>query len=98
MVPSSDIVIQSPTSFTGSARRIWKLTRVGPAPWARVATYPLAVVLIAAAWVFCLVWLCVFGVVMVPWRLLRRGARKRKLEEARHAEVLAAARSAAQGS
>lgn len=93
MGTSEGVVIQSPTSFTGSARRIWKLTDSGPAPL-KVLTIPLAIVLVVIAWVFCLVWLVVFGIVMVPWRLLRRGSRKRKQERLRHQETLDAVRQA----
>lgn len=93
MKNSSSVIIQSPTSFVGSARRIWKLTRVKPElPWLKVITMPTAVILIAAAWLLCAVWLVVFGIIMVPWRLLRRGQRKRKQEEMRHQELLAATR------
>lgn len=88
------MVVESPTSFTGSARRIWKLTRLGPPPL-KVLTIPVAVVLIAVAWVFCAAWLLLWGIFLVPWRLLRRGARKRKQEQRRHEELLAATRQAA---
>ena len=87
----AEVIIQSPTSFVGATRRIWKLTKLGP-PAAKFALIPLAAVLCVVAWVFCAVWLVVFGVVMVPWRLLRRGSRKRKLERLRHEELLAATR------
>jgi hypothetical protein len=39
--------------------------------------------------VVCLGWLLFFGIFVVPWRLLRRGQRKRKQEELRHREFLA---------
>lgn len=86
---SHDVIIQSPTSFVGATRRIWKLTRLGP-PAAKFGLIPLAAMLCVVGWVFCAVWLVVFGVVMVP---LRRGSRKRKLERLRHEELLAAARA-----
>lgn len=84
---SERVVIQSPTSFSGSGRRIWKLTDVGP-PAARLATIPLAVVLVLLAWVLVLCWYLIFGLFLVPWRLIRRGGRKRKRDELRHRETL----------
>ena len=36
------------------------------------------------------VYTLLFGILLVPYRLLRRGSRKRKQEMLRHAEVLAA--------
>jgi hypothetical protein len=89
MYESDNIIIQSPTSFVGSARRIWKLTRLGH-PALKVLAVPTALLLTGVAWVFCAVWLLLFGVLLLPWRLLRRGARKRKQEAMRHAEMMAA--------
>lgn len=76
-------------SFTGSGARIWKLTEraAGRARWFLL---PLVVVLVVAAWVVVLAWYCVFGVLVVPYRLIRRGSRKRRRDELRHREVLAA--------
>lgn len=84
---SEKVVIQSPTSFTGSARRIWKLTDLGPS-WARIVTVPVAVLLIALAWCAVAVYTLIFSVLLVPWRLIRRGSRKRKRDEMRHREIL----------
>lgn len=100
--PKSDrIVIQSPTSLTGSAKRIWRITRWNPEtenPWVRwLAIMPLramlfvaAVALIVMAWVLVVGWYLLFGLLMVPWRLFRRGARREKRERLRHAEMLEA--------
>lgn len=88
---SERVVIQSPLSFVGSARRIWKLTNLGP-PWVKVLTIPTAVALIALAGCFVAIWTVVFGVLLVPWRLLRRGQRRRKQDALRHQELIAAQR------
>lgn len=85
---SERVVVQSPLSFVGSARRIWKLTRVVPQPWAKVATVPVAIVAVVVAWVVVAGWTLVFGLLLVPWRLIRRGGRKRKLEGLRHREAM----------
>lgn len=90
---SERVVVQSPLSFVGSARRIWKITWMGP-PWAKVVTVPVAGVLVALAWVFVAVWTLVFGLLLVPYRLVRRGGRKRKQDDLRHREVLEAQRRA----
>lgn len=90
---SEKVVIQSPTSFTGSARRIWRLTWRGPS-WGKVVTVPVAVVLTLVAWVVVAVYTFVFGLLLVPWRLVRRGGRKRKLADRRHREILSAAERA----
>lgn len=86
-LPSERVVIQSPMSFTGSAARTWKLTEVGPG-WLKVATIPVALLVILAWWAVIVCWYVMFGVLVVPWRLIRRAQRKRKLEERRHREMM----------
>lgn len=85
---SERVVVAAPMSLSGSAGRIWKLVR-GPMPLA-VALGIVAVVLITVVWVVVIAWYCVFGLWLVPYRLLRRGSRKRKREGLQHREVLAA--------
>lgn len=87
---SEEIVVSAPMSFHGSAARIWRITDGAQETWAVIAMGALAVVLIAAAWAMILCWYLFFGLLVVPYRLIRRGQRKRKLEEARHRELLAA--------
>lgn len=53
---------------------------------------PLAIIVIVFAWMFVVCWYFViyvlFGLWFIPYRLLRRGSRKRKQEKLRHREVL----------
>lgn len=75
-------------SFTGSARRLWRHTRT-PHAWLRwLLLIPVVTVLVAASWVVVAAWYCLFGLLMVPYRLMRRGSRKRKLEALRHREIM----------
>jgi hypothetical protein len=46
------------------------------------------VILIVFAWVMVTVWYLTWGLLLVPYRLVRRGARKRKVEALRHRELL----------
>lgn len=85
---SEQIVLSAPMSFHGSAVRIWKLTdRKGVAKWIAI---PVALVIILMVWCAVLVWYAVFGILLVPYRMLRRGSRKRKMESLRHRELLGA--------
>lgn len=86
---SERVVIQSPLSFVGSARRIWKMTRQKN-PIAQIAAVVAAVCVIAVVWAFVLLWSLAFGVFLVPYRLIRRGGRKRRQEALRHQEMLTA--------
>jgi hypothetical protein len=88
-LPSEHIIVSAPLSFHGSATRIWRpLSARAQGSKYDWLWYSLAVVLVALAWVCVLSWYVVFGLLVVPYRLIRRGQRKRKLEEARHRELL----------
>lgn len=88
---SEKVVISAPFSFAGSAQRIWKMTDVEN-PFLKFILALIAIIFIMFAWVFVACWYFVlymlFGILFIPWRLLRRGSRKRKQERLRHREVL----------
>ena len=88
---SEKVVISAPFSFAGSAQRIWKMTDVDN-PFLKFILALIAIVFIMFAWMFVACWYFVlyvlFGILFIPWRLLRRGSRKRKQERLRHREVL----------
>ena len=90
---SEKVVISSPLSFIGSAKRIWKITDVDN-PVMKVLLSLVAAALILFAWVFVAFWYVliyvIFGFLFVPYRLLRRSSRKQKQAKLRHHEVLEA--------
>lgn len=90
---SEKVVISAPLSYHGSAARIWRLTGVSSNPYARVGLGVAAIVLIAGAWCFVTAWYVTFGLLLVPYRLIRRGSRKRKREALQHRELLSAIES-----
>ena len=87
---SEDVVVEAPMSLTGSARRIWRLTRRlpdgGPIRWLGATGL---VLLIAVAWVFVLGWYLLFGLLLVPYRLMRRHQRNKHRQDLQHRETLA---------
>lgn len=85
MTDSSKIVVSAPMSFSGSTRRVRNWLS-GPLFW--IVGLPLLLLW----WVVILAWYVVFGIFLVPYRLIRRGSRKRKLADARHREMMAAVR------
>lgn len=91
---SEQVVIAAPMSFAGSAQRIWKLTRMSSSTPAVIALGTLAVTMIGLAWVLVACWyvltFVLLGVIFIPYRLLRRGSRKRKRQALQHREQLAA--------
>jgi hypothetical protein len=86
---SEKVVVAAPLSFAGSAARIWKITQV-ESPGAKVALACVAILLIACAWTVVLSWYSIFGLWVVPYRLIRRGSRQRKRQALQHREMMAA--------
>jgi len=84
------VVVAAPMSFAGSAQRIWKLTKISDNTPALIALSLAAIVLILCAWSAVLSWYLFFGVLLVPYRLIRRGQRKTKRDNMRHEEMLSA--------
>ena len=88
--PSSRVVAAAPMSFAGSAQRIWKLRYLPASGWARAVLGFVAVLLIVIVWALVLCWYLLWGIWLVPYRLIRRGQRRDKQARLRHAELLQA--------
>ena len=85
---SEKVVVNAPMSFVGSARRAWRLRRGNGLT--KLLWTTLAVLVLAVWWPAIVVWYLLFGVLLIPYRLLRRGSRKRKAERLRHREMMTA--------
>jgi hypothetical protein len=82
------VIINAPMSYAGSAQRISRLRRRARNDQQLVAITVLVIALVVVVWTFVTVWYLLWGFALVPYRLLRRGARKRKAEALRHRELL----------
>jgi hypothetical protein len=87
---SEKVVVSAPLSYAGSAARLWKLTGITENAGGRVALALAAIILIIGAWCFVTAWYVTFGLLLVPYRLIRRGSRKRKRDALQHRELLSA--------
>ena len=91
---SEDVIINGPMSFVGAWQRSFRLARLLPWPAVRWVTWPLILLLVAAWWLLIAAWyVLVFSwawILLIPYRLLRRGSRKRKMEARRHRELMSA--------
>ena len=94
---SEKVVISAPTSFSGSAARIWKMTDSDNAWLKWLLLVPVALMLIFIAWSFVAIWYFVifglFGIFVIPFRLLTRSGRNRKRNKLQHRELLEAVRN-----
>ena len=90
---SEDVIINAPMSFAGAFQRTMRLRRIGGLNERRWYVQVLWHWLILNGvlvlwWAAVVCWYLIFGVFLIPYRLLRRGARKRKAEAFRHREML----------
>jgi hypothetical protein len=85
---SEDVIINAPMSYAGSAQRIMRLRRRARGGSELAAITVVVTVLIVIAWAFITAWYLTWGLLLIPYRLLRRGARKRQAEAIRHRELL----------
>jgi Flp pilus assembly protein TadB len=94
---SEKVVVSAPTSFTGSAARIWKMTDSDNAWLKWLLLVPVALILIFMAWSFVAIWYFIifglFGIFVIPFRLLTRSGRNRKRNKLQHRELLEAVRN-----
>lgn len=93
---SEKVVVSAPTSFSGSAARIWKMTDVNNAALKWLLLAPIAICLIFMAWSLVAIWYVIifglFGIFVIPFRLLTRSGRNRKRNKLQHRELLEAIR------
>jgi hypothetical protein len=85
---SESVVISAPMSFNGSALRIFKLTNVNNLLLKWLLLVPLCLFLICMVWVVVVFWYFMFGLLLVPYRLIRRSSRKNKRDKLRHRELI----------
>jgi hypothetical protein len=83
---STEVIIEAPFSFAGSAKRLWRVT---DNKWLLVLVI---VPLIGLAWSIIACWYIFFGALLVPYRLIRRSSRKQKRDNLRHDELIEALR------
>lgn len=93
---SEKVIVSAPTSFSGSAARIWKLTESDNDLLKWLLLVPIALCSIFMAWSFVAIWYFIifglFGIFVIPFRLLTRSGRKHTRGKLQHRELLEAIR------
>ncbi len=93
---SEKVIVSAPTSFSGSAARIWKITEADNELLKWLVLVPVALGLIFMAWSVVAIWYFIifglFGIFVIPFRLLTRSGRNRKRNKLQHRELLEAIR------
>jgi hypothetical protein len=94
---SERVVVAAPMSFAGAFGRIRRLygdltRRLAGPKWLAVRVLiGLALVCVLVVWWAAVVaWYLLWGILLIPYRLIRRGTRKRKITARQHRELLSA--------
>ena len=94
ILSSEKVILSAPTSFIGSAKRIWRITESDSSLIKLFLFIPLALILISFTWLFVAIWYVIifglFGIFVIPYRLWTRGSRKNRQNRLRHRELLRA--------
>src|SRR2546430_607233 len=85
---SESVVVSAPMSCNGAAKRAWRLTTKPRQAWVRWLVIVGVLLLILLWWTVILAWYLIWGIFLVPYRLIRRGSRKRKIAALQHRETL----------
>jgi membrane protein implicated in regulation of membrane protease activity len=93
---ASRTVVAAPMSFAGATGRTTNLLWHGRPTAVKVIAFLVAPIILAVWWATIVAWYLLFGLLLVPYRLLRRGSRKRKREARMHQETLRAIRDGQQ--
>jgi hypothetical protein len=88
---SERVTIAAPMSLAGSTARIRNVVeRISGGTVKTVSLVTGLILVLVAWWLVILCWYLFFGLWLVPYRLFRRGQRKRDVAMLRHREFLAA--------
>jgi hypothetical protein len=84
-------VVAAPMSFAGSLARAQNWLWHEQELWFKIAVGWWAVgTLVMMWWLLIVLWYMIFGLLLVPYRLIRRGSRKQKIQTKQHRELLEA--------
>jgi uncharacterized membrane-anchored protein len=93
---ASRTVVAAPMSFAGSTGRTTNLLWHGRPTAVKVVAVVAVPSILFVWWLAIVFWYLIFGLLLAPYRLLRRGSRKRKREARMHEEMLQAIRESQQ--
>ena len=93
---ASRTVIAAPMSFAGSLGRTTNLLWHDRPVAVKVLAVFAVPMIVALWWIAIVLWYGALGLLLAPYRLIRRGSRKRKREARMHQETLRAIRESQQ--
>jgi hypothetical protein len=88
---SEQVILDAPMSFTGCTKRTLRFARDQQCQrwWSKTLAVSGLVLWLTLAYAVILCWYAVFGIWLVPYRLVRRSQRRDEQRRRQHAELLA---------
>jgi Flp pilus assembly protein TadB len=88
---SEQVILEAPMSFTGCTKRTLRFAGKHQCThwWSKALAGTGLMFWLLLAYVSILTWYLFFGLLLVPYRLIRRSQRKNEKESRQHAELLA---------
>ncbi len=88
---SEEIILDAPMSFTGLTKRTLRFSRQHALAhwWSKTLATTGLTIWLTLAYILILCWYVVFGLWLVPYRLIRRSQRHDEQRRRQHAELLA---------
>lgn len=88
MNKSDQVIIEAPMSFSGATKRIIRLCNVDNTLLRYTYIFTAVLIILPLVYILVLCWYLVFGIFLIPYRLIRRSNRKSKRDSLRHNEIL----------
>jgi hypothetical protein len=90
-IGSEDVILDAPMSFTGITKRTLRFSRRHPRDywWSETLAVTGLALWLTVMYAVILYWYCIFGIWLVPYRLIRRSQRRDVQRRRQHAELLA---------
>jgi Flp pilus assembly protein TadB len=88
---SEDVILDAPMSFTGCTKRTLRHASQHPRRswWGKTLAVSGLALWLTLAYALILCWYLIFGLLLVPYRLIRRSQRRDEQRRRQHAELLA---------
>jgi Flp pilus assembly protein TadB len=88
---SEEIILDAPMSFTGMTKRTLRFSsrHASQKWWSKTLAVTGLVLWFTLAYATILCWYAIFGLLLVPFRLIRRSQRRDEQRRRQHAELLA---------
>lgn len=80
-------IVAAPLSFTGSTQRLWRPVTRQKAAAGKILLGSLVALALVFVWTLIICWYLIWGLWVVPYRLIRRGQRRQRYLEREVAQL-----------